>query len=320
MNEIINILKSPSNDQNLEIINDKLISKIDKRIYQVEDGIFKFLNKEIIETKTESVREFYLDYSFPDYNDFDSLENFIIKMSNNIFIKELLENLKPRDTVLEFGCGTGQLGNFLAATGHSQIISADLSINSLRLANNFKKKNNIHGINFVETDIFNHCFKENIFDVIISNGVLHHTADPYLAFQNLTKLLKKDGIIILGLYNKISRLKNSLIKYLAKVFGEKAIGIFDKIYKNKNGRAAKAWKMDQYFHPLEKRYNFTEIHDWFKKNGIEFINSIPSYNNEIKSFEKVKNIGDRMDRFNIEIKDLIENEEGGLFIFIGKKL
>ncbi len=319
MTEIVEILKSPITNESLRIIDNELVSDSGKEKFQVEDDILKFLSKENIEAKTKNVRKFYLDYSFPNYNDFDNLEHFVEKMSDNSFIKDLLEFIKPTDKILEFGCGTGQLGNFLAATGYAKIISADLSINSLRLANNFRKKNNLEGIDFVETDIFKNCFKEEVFDIIISNGVLHHTINPYLAFQNLIKLLKKDGIIIIGLYNKISRLKNSLIKYGAKVFGDNVIKLFDKVYKNKNGLAAEAWKMDQYFHPLEKRYSFRDIHKWFKDNNIEFINSIPSYNNEIKLFDKINKTGDIIDRFNLQIKDLIENDEGGLFIFIGKK-
>ena len=319
MSELTNLFISPETKQELNLINNELISADKKYKYEIEDDIFKFVSKNNIETKTNSVRDFYLDYSFPNYNDFDTLEMFVKKMSNNLFIKELTQNINPKNKVLEFGCGTGQLGNYLAATGYSQIISADLSINSLKLANNFKKKNNINGINFVETDIFNHCFKEKIFDIIITNGVLHHTKDPYLAFQNLIKLLKEDGIIILGLYNKISRLKNSAIKYLAKIFGDKVISVFDKVYKNKNGLAAEAWKMDQYFHPLEKRYSFSDVHSWFNKNNIKFINSIPSYNNHKKIFQEVENIGDKIDQFNLQVKDLIENDEGGLFIFIGRK-
>jgi len=320
MSELINLFLSPDTKQELNLINNELVSKDGKNKYQIEEDIYKFVSKNKIELKTSSVRDFYLDFSFPNYNEFDSLEKFIRKMSNNFFIKELMTNINPKHKVLEFGCGTGQLGNFLAATGHSQIVSADLSINSLKLANKFKKENNITGVDFVETDIFNHCFKEKVFDIIITNGVLHHTKDPYLAFKNLIALLKDDGIIVLVLYNKISRLKNSLIKYLAKIFGDKAISAFDKIYKSKNGLAAQAWKMDQYFHPLEKRYTFSDIHDWFNKNDIKFINSIPSYNNKIKIFEEVESIGDNIDRFNIQVKDLIENDEGGLFIFIGKKI
>ena len=140
MSELTNLFISPETKQELNLINNELISADKKYKYEIEDDIFKFVSKNNIETKTNSVRDFYLDYSFPNYNDFDTLEMFVKKMSNNLFIKELTQNINPKNKVLEFGCGTGQLGNYLAATGYSQIISADLSINSLKLANNFKKK------------------------------------------------------------------------------------------------------------------------------------------------------------------------------------
>ena len=40
-------------------------------------------------------------------------------------------------------------------------------------------------------NIFNHCFVENTFDVIISNGVLHHTHSAKKAFGKLCKILKE---------------------------------------------------------------------------------------------------------------------------------
>ena len=110
------------------------------------------------------------------------------------------------------------------------------------------------------------------------------------------------------------------MKYLSKIFGDRVIKLFDKVYKSKNGPAAEAWKMDQYFHPLEKRYSFNDIHKWFNQNHVEFINSLPSYDNQIDLFQKISKIGDPIDRFNLQFKDLIENTEGGLFIFIGRKL
>ena len=47
-------------------------------------------------------------------------------------------------------------------------------------------------------NIFNLFFEKNSFDVIISNGVLHHTYDPKLAFSELVKVLKPGGIIIIA--------------------------------------------------------------------------------------------------------------------------
>ena len=39
----------------------------------------------------------------------------------------------------------------------------------------------------------------NYFDVIISNGVLHHTHDAKLAFTKLVEKLKPNGIIVADL-------------------------------------------------------------------------------------------------------------------------
>ena len=68
MNDLINLFLSPDTKQELHLFNDELISMDKKNKYQIEDGIFKFVNKDKIETKTSSVRDFYLEYCFPNYN------------------------------------------------------------------------------------------------------------------------------------------------------------------------------------------------------------------------------------------------------------
>ena len=40
----------------------------------------------------------------------------------------------------------------------------------------------------------------------------------------------------------------------------------------------KSWIRDQYEHPVESLHTLDEVLTWFKKNNIEFINSIPSCN------------------------------------------
>ena len=312
-----NFLKCPYTNEELEISESFLISKSGNK-YKIEDGIYRFLNSEKIDNQTKGVREFYIDDPFPNYNDYDSLDHFVEISSKNILTETILKLANPGNSILEFGCGTGQLSNIIAATGHSRIFGADLTIRSLELANKFKKDNKLTGINFFETDIFNNCFKENSFDIIISNGVLHHTKDPYKAFEELCKLLKPGGFIIIGLYNKISRLRNSFIKYLSKIFGKKIISYFDPIYAQKNESSKKSWYKDQYKHVLEERHTFSEVHKWFKKNNINFINSIPSYDPNVPTTHKVVK-GDLIDQFNVQFKDLFTNVEGGLFVFIGKK-
>ena len=131
--------------------------------------------------------------------------------------------------------------------------------------------------------------------------------------------MKDDGFIIIGLYNKISRFKNSLIKYLSFVIGKTSFQLFDPIYRKKDFKSKLSWLKDQYYHPLEKRYNFSNLHNWFESNDIEFINSIPSYNKN-KPFHDKNLKGDNIDQLNVQIIDFFENNEGGLFLFLGKKI
>ena len=80
-------------------------------------------------------------------------------------------------------------------------------------------------------------FRENLdskltghdFDFILCNGVLHHTANPYKAFCSIVPYLKKNGYILIGLYNKIGRTRTNFRRYIYKIFGEKITMYLDPI-------------------------------------------------------------------------------------------
>ena len=61
------------------------------------------------------------------------------------------------------------------------------------------------------------------------------------------------------------------------------------------------------------------LDSWFENNSIEFINSIPSYNQKADFVSRIEK-GDFIDQFNVQLIDLVENKEGGLFLFLGKKI
>ena len=84
--------------------------------------------------------------------------------------------------MLEVGCGTGQLTNFLGISCR-QVIGADLCLNSLRLGEQFRREHGLDRVRFVQMNLFRPCFKPEQFDVVLCNGVLHHTRDPYGGFQ-----------------------------------------------------------------------------------------------------------------------------------------
>ena len=147
------------------------------------------------------------------------------------------------------------------------------------------------------------------------------------AFEIVTKSLKDKGYILVGLYNKIGRIRTILRKYLGKIFGTKFLEIFDPTLKNLqiSDEERKSWVKDQYFHPIESLHTLDEVLDWFKKNNIEFINSIPSCDFEFSQdfenlFEK-KSRGSFYSRFLNQISMIFNRlgSDGGLFIVIGKK-
>jgi SAM-dependent methyltransferase len=313
---LFNDLKCPISNEDIVEKNNLIFSKLSNNQYFSNDGVFRFLSGIEKNLKTEIVKDFYLDFPFPNYNNFNSLENFVEK-GNNLFIEKIIKFVKPNDKILEMGSGTCQLGNYLALSSYAQVYCADLSFNSLKLGSQFKKKFDIKGVNFFETDIFNSCFKKEIFDIVICTGVLHHTKNPEEAFYEILKLLKKDGLIIIGLYNKISRFKNSIIKFLSLIFGEKIFLLFDSMARSKDGLARLSWIKDQYFHPLEKRFTYSDLHKWFIKGGVDFIESIPSYRTYFDN--SGMGINNAIEQFNLQIKDFFISQDGGLFIFFGKK-
>ena len=195
----------------------------------------------------------------------------------------------------------------------------------LKIAKNFAKKNNISNINFVNADIFDDVLKENFFDFIWCNGVLHHTKNPYKAFEILIRSLKKNGYVLIGLYNKYGRIRTLIRKYLYKMFGKKLLLKVDPTLRNLklDENEQTAWIRDQYTHPIESLHTIDEVLEWFKKNGIDYVSSIPSgdfdydYNN---IFEK-KNSGTFFSRILNQLIMIFNRlgSDGGLFVVIGKK-
>lgn len=274
---------------------------------------------------TRKIREFYETNPFPNYDEFDSLGTFYEKAKMGIYAKLLDEQLPTNVKILEAGCGTGQLSNFLA-NYQRQVIGCDMSLNSLILANNFKIKQQIRNVEFVHADIFNLPFKENSFDFVISKGVLHHTYNCHQAFNQIAKLVKPGGFIILGLYNSYGRFPTWLRKQFYMLFPDR-IDKIDYILKNfaKSDGKKRAWILDQYANPHETWHSVDEVLGWFDQLGFTFINAIPkiSFSNTFAEGERLflkSPRGNSFEHFIIQLLWIFTiSREGALFDIIGRK-
>ena len=289
---------------------------------------FDYLEKEIPDLYVDDGSEitkkqgkFYNEVLFPNYDDYDDFGTLLEKGAKNSFTKKLDVEVPYGCKVLELGCGTGQLSLYMSR--YNRIIhGVDISIGSLKLGEEFRRKNSRDNVFFSRQNVFNMCFKEEYFDVIISNGVLHHTKNAKLAFKNLIPLLKPNGYIVIGLYHLYGRLLTNMKQKISPYVGEN-IRFFDKTLREMKSAGKKfAWQQDQFFNPHETSHTLKEILGWFDENKIDFINSLPfNYKDTDKIFEKQKRpssaelfCSEPLLAFNIR-----QIREGGFFIAVGKK-
>jgi SAM-dependent methyltransferase len=295
-----------------------------KKKFNENNGLFSF---PIDDLKTKKVTDFYKETPFPNYKDDETKQSLIDKGNKNLFAHQFKECIGQNKKVLEVGCGTGQFAIYFAIGTNNEIIAFDPTIESLNLAKNFSKQNDISNIKFVNADIFDDVLSKNYFDFIWCNGVLHHTKNPYKAFEITVQSLKNNGYILVGLYNKIGRIRTLARKYISKVFGIKFLELFDPTLKHLklSEKEKESWINDQYFHPIESLHTLDEVLDWFKKNDIEYINSIPSCDFELQpnyeNFFEKKSKGDLHSRLFNQFSMIFNKlgSDGGLFVVIGKK-
>src|SRR5262249_5574282 len=80
---------------------------------------------------TELVKSFYEEKPFPNYDDCDSSAALIEKAERSGFVRLLGEQIPFGIRILEVGCGTGQLTNYLGIVNRT-VFGTDICLNSLR--------------------------------------------------------------------------------------------------------------------------------------------------------------------------------------------
>lgn len=297
-------------------------------VFRVDNGIPLLLASSEGQTQhvTDVVKAFYEENPFPNYDDLDSKKSLIEKARRGVFARLLDEQISAGGCVLEVGCGTGQLTNFLGIQWNRQVFGSDMCLNSLRLAKAFRDKSAIKNAEFVQMNLFKPAFREGAFDVVISNGVLHHTGDPLGGFLSISRLVKPGGCIVIGLYNRIGRLTTDLRRMLFRLSGNR-LRMLDAHMRNRNYNETRkrAWFMDQYKHPQESKHSYDEVIDWFESNGFEFLFSIPKidpspFSEHEKLFEP-HDKGTKLARWATQLEMLLTGGvDGALFIMIGRKV
>ncbi|OKH15248.1 SAM-dependent methyltransferase [[Limnothrix rosea] IAM M-220] len=101
--------------------------------------------------------------------------------------------------VLDLGTGTARIPIFVAQQRPQwQIIATDLAPSMLAVGQKNIEAANVTGqIQLQLADSKQLPFGDRTFDVIMSNSLIHHLPDPLPCFQEMRRLLKPQGVIIL---------------------------------------------------------------------------------------------------------------------------
>lgn len=273
---------------------------------------------------TETVKAFYEQTPFPNYEDVDTPRALMEKARTSRFAALLNEQIPYDARVVEIGCGTGQLSNFLGIA-HRTVLGVDVCLNSLRLAEGFRAANGLERVSFAQMNLFRPALKDAFFDVVISNGVLHHTGDCRAAMRRIGRLVRPGGHLVIGLYNAYSRQLHYARRRLYSLTGITGRWLDPHFGKVKSSGKRDAWFRDQYCHPHETSHTLDEVLRWFDEDGFEFVNSIPApvpgrvLGARDRLFEP-QGRGTAASRVASQLANLADGyREGGFFVMIGRR-
>ena len=138
--------------------------------------------------------------TFSLYSD-DEYEEFVEFLRRRLRSNSIdLERVFAGKRCLDAGCGGGRGSILMAECGASEVVAFDLSDANLRTTETFAARRGLNNVATVQGSVHALPFPDESFDVVWSNGVLHHTGDTDLAILEVTRVLKRGGWMWLYLY------------------------------------------------------------------------------------------------------------------------
>ena len=191
--------------QELFVVNDKLISSKSSS-FPIVNGIPNFtenISDEIQKQVQESFGEKWTKTTFA--NDDEKFENLIKPIYLEMMgLQENDLDIFNDKTILEVGIGSGSSSRLWCKQA-KEFHGVDISKAVYDVSKNLK----FFCVNPIlsQADINNLPYRDESFDVIVSNGVFHHTPNTKISLKNSLKKLKVGGFCIFYIYKKKSPIR-----------------------------------------------------------------------------------------------------------------
>jgi 2-polyprenyl-3-methyl-5-hydroxy-6-metoxy-1,4-benzoquinol methylase len=134
-------------------------------------------------------------------------------------IREHSKNCKGLK-ILELGCGSGKAS--LTTGIEATYYLVDVSRNALKTAEYLSKILKIKRVKTFRREVFDTNFEFDYFDIVVSIGLIEHysSEDILRIFSEIKKVIKKEGVIFIGIpnYKSLPYKKANLLKALDQKF------------------------------------------------------------------------------------------------------
>ena len=136
-------------------------------------------------------------------------------------IVQIIKELSPESEVLEIGSGTGLI-SFPVARHVKHLTAIDTAGEMIKIAREKQGAHAVNNLDFITGDANQLDFPTGSFDNIIAVNVLHLLQEPSLALQEMHRVLKGNGRIVVPTYCHGANLKSHFISRMMNLFGFRA--------------------------------------------------------------------------------------------------
>tara|TARA_A100001037_G_scaffold296671_1_gene317490 strand:- start:1025 stop:2224 length:1200 start_codon:yes stop_codon:yes gene_type:complete len=188
-------------------------------------------------------------------------------------------------TLLDIGGGTGDNTIFYNIWGADCTIVDANQLALQRAEHVFETLGNAENrVSFTHSSVFDYSSDE-LFDIVVSEGVCHHTADKKRCFEILASRLKRGGYCYFGIGNQSGSFQRQLQRAVLRRFaGDEAEieQLAERLFPEHLERATtigqrskRAIIYDTYVNPKHDNVHVADILEWFEKAGLTLYSSYP---------------------------------------------
>lgn len=146
---------------------------------------------------------------------YDLFENFYNKKVYRETGIQVAKLININDKVLECACGTGAISIYIAKKA-KRLVATDYSVGMLRQAR--KKLSSFSNVRLAKADITKLKYADNSFDKVVAGNVIHLLPEPKAALQELTRVCKPGGRLIIPTYiNDTKSTNKASVRFLEKL-------------------------------------------------------------------------------------------------------